>query len=154
MLDGTGGGGSDLNGGSAVQIESFKTATSTGVGLGTLDVIGLGSGVGYGARPVPLPASYSSAGVTNGRGGEAFLSGASMSASSGMNVSVGWHGEWVLQGEGTREGKKKLQELLKGGGMAVGQESSRPSSTSPMDVYKREWEVVRERCGGGRLWLR
>ncbi len=40
-------------------------------------------------------------------------------------VSSGWAGEWVLQGEGTREGKKELQRLVKGGPSAL-----------------RTWEIV------------
>lgn len=52
-------------------------------------------------------------------------------------VSSGWAGEWVLQGEGTREGKKELQRLVKGG----------PSML-------RTWEIVLDKCGNGRLWLR
>jgi hypothetical protein len=66
-----------------------------------------------------------------------------MQAAGGMGVSIGWQGEWALQGEGTKEGKRFLQELLKGSAAGLADESR-----------KREWEVVRERCGGGRLWMR
>ncbi|KLO17419.1 hypothetical protein SCHPADRAFT_821554 [Schizopora paradoxa] len=52
-------------------------------------------------------------------------------------VSSGWAGEWVLQGEGTREGKKELQRLVKGGQNAL-----------------RTWEIVLDKCGNGKLWLR
>jgi hypothetical protein len=48
----------------------------------------------------------------------------------------GWMGEWILEGEGTREGKEVLLECLRGVGV------------------QREWELVRERSGGGRIWLR
>jgi hypothetical protein len=49
----------------------------------------------------------------------------------------GWFGEWVLEGEGTREGKQVLLDALSGCDMGVG-----------------EWELVREKSGGGKLWLK
>jgi len=52
-------------------------------------------------------------------------------------VGNGWLGEWVLEGEGTKEGKDTLLDCIRG------------RVTGPM-----EWEVVVERCGGGRVWLR
>lgn len=45
--------------------------------------------------------------------------------------------EWVLQAEGTKEGQDALVDALRGG----------PGT-------EREWEVVREKSGGGRLWLK
>jgi hypothetical protein len=53
------------------------------------------------------------------------------------DVGEGWFGEWVLEYEGTREGKQTLLDAL--GGRALG---------------RREWELVREKSGGGKLWLR
>ncbi|TEB25173.1 hypothetical protein FA13DRAFT_1756658 [Coprinellus micaceus] len=50
---------------------------------------------------------------------------------------VGWFGEWVLEGEGTPEGKLLLINALKG-----------------HNLGHREWELVREKSGGGKLWLR
>ena len=52
-------------------------------------------------------------------------------------VGEGWFGEWVLEYEGTREGKQTLLDALSG--RALG---------------RREWELVREKSGGGKLWLR
>ena len=52
-------------------------------------------------------------------------------------MSNGWRGEWVLQGEGTREGRQFLQKALKYG-----------------SVTPAEWEIVRDKSGSGKLWLR
>jgi len=46
-----------------------------------------------------------------------------------------WAGDWVLEGMGTREGEKVLLDAMKGGDL-------------------RFWEFVREKSGGGRIWLR
>jgi hypothetical protein len=53
------------------------------------------------------------------------------------DVGEGWFGEWVLEYEGTREGKQTLLDALRG-----------------KDLGRREWELVREKSGGGKLWLR
>lgn len=53
-------------------------------------------------------------------------------------VGEGWWGEWVLEVEGTKEGRQVLLDVLRG---AAGEE-------------KLEWELVREKSGGGRIWLR
>lgn len=49
----------------------------------------------------------------------------------------GWRGEWVLEAEGTHEGRQTLIDCISGlsGELFV-------------------WELVREKSGGGRLWLR
>ncbi|KAJ6576617.1 hypothetical protein DFH09DRAFT_364810 [Mycena vulgaris] len=52
-------------------------------------------------------------------------------------IGLGWQGEWVLEGEGTREGQKVLLDCLRG-------------VKGPL----REWELVREKSAGGRLWFR
>ncbi|PPR03079.1 hypothetical protein CVT24_012392 [Panaeolus cyanescens] len=49
----------------------------------------------------------------------------------------GWFGEWVLEGEGTEEGKQLLLNALSG-----------------YVIGRRMWEVIREKSGGGRLWLK
>ncbi|KAF8623716.1 hypothetical protein AX17_007413 [Amanita inopinata Kibby_2008] len=54
-----------------------------------------------------------------------------------QSIGDGWLGEWVLEGEGTREGKRTLLDCLFG------------KMTGPM-----EWELVREQCSAGRVWLR
>ncbi len=52
-------------------------------------------------------------------------------------VGEGWFGEWIIECEGTKEGRRMLMDALKGKMMG-----------------KRVCEVVRERSGGGRLWFR
>jgi hypothetical protein len=56
---------------------------------------------------------------------------------NGMDIGIGWEGEWILEWEGTKEGRQVLLDCLRG--------------TSPV---AREWEFVREKSGGGRIWLR
>lgn len=52
-------------------------------------------------------------------------------------LGEGWHGEWVLEGEGTKEGRQSLLDALSG----------------HVNV-KREWELVMERSTPTRIWLR
>ncbi|KAJ7707588.1 hypothetical protein B0H17DRAFT_1033161 [Mycena rosella] len=52
-------------------------------------------------------------------------------------IGLGWQGEWVLEGEGTREGQKALIDCLRG-------------VKGPL----REWQFVREKSVGNRLWFR
>ncbi|KAJ7227306.1 hypothetical protein GGX14DRAFT_418989 [Mycena pura] len=52
-------------------------------------------------------------------------------------VGLGWQGEWVLEGDGTPEGQKVLIDCLRG-------------VKGPL----REWELLREKSGGDRLWFR
>ena len=54
-----------------------------------------------------------------------------------LYIGNGWVGEWILEGEGTKEGREILFDCVLG--KAIG----------PM-----EWEVVVQRCSGGRIWLR
>jgi len=57
-------------------------------------------------------------------------------------IGEGWAGEWVLEAEGTRECKVTLEGALKG---------EKPAG---VEEAKLIWEVIRERSGDGRLWLR
>ncbi|KDQ59338.1 hypothetical protein JAAARDRAFT_128059 [Jaapia argillacea MUCL 33604] len=52
-------------------------------------------------------------------------------------LGEGWQGEWVLQGEGTKEGRQSLLDALKGD-----------------DSGQRLWEVVREKSSKDKLWLK
>ncbi|KAG2138264.1 hypothetical protein BD769DRAFT_1434946 [Suillus cothurnatus] len=52
-------------------------------------------------------------------------------------LGEGWRGEWVLETEGTREGRQTLVDCLSG---------------DAGEVFV--WEFVREKSGGGRLWLK
>lgn len=67
----------------------------------------------------------------------AWLANVEVSPHSSTAVSSGWAGEWILQGEGTREGKMALQRAVKGGQDAL-----------------CTCEVVLDKCGNGKLWLR
>ncbi|KAH9481579.1 hypothetical protein JR316_0006106 [Psilocybe cubensis] len=53
-------------------------------------------------------------------------------------VGDGWFGEWVLEYEGTKEGKQVLLDALAGKTLGG----------------RRVWELVREKSGGGKVWLR
>jgi hypothetical protein len=55
----------------------------------------------------------------------------------GEAIGQGWKGEWVLEGEGTREGRQILIDCIGG-----------------CETEKRDWEFVREKSGGGRIWLK
>ncbi|PCH42198.1 hypothetical protein WOLCODRAFT_143913 [Wolfiporia cocos MD-104 SS10] len=55
-------------------------------------------------------------------------------AEGAEEVGRGWRGEWVLEGAGTREGRAALLRAMEGA--------------------RARWAVVRERTGGGRVWLR
>ncbi|TFL04095.1 hypothetical protein BDV98DRAFT_581111 [Pterulicium gracile] len=57
-------------------------------------------------------------------------------------VGKGWWGEWVLEAEGTEEGRRMLEEMSTGGSSWIEKEG-------PLRV-----EVVREKCSVGRLWIR
>ena len=61
----------------------------------------------------------------------------SVDVRSHPTMGYGWTGEWVLQGEGTKEGRQLLLESVQGG-----------------QRVQREWEVVREKCGNGTLWMK
>ncbi|KIM67555.1 hypothetical protein SCLCIDRAFT_1210207 [Scleroderma citrinum Foug A] len=52
-------------------------------------------------------------------------------------LGEGWRGEWVLEADGTQEGRQTLIDCLSG---ASG------------DVFV--WEMIREKSCGGRIWLR
>ncbi|TFK18127.1 hypothetical protein FA15DRAFT_675540 [Coprinopsis marcescibilis] len=54
-----------------------------------------------------------------------------------QETGEGWFGEWILEGEGTPEGQQFLINALRG-----------------RELGHRVWELVREKSGGGKLWLR
>ncbi|KAJ7067056.1 hypothetical protein C8F01DRAFT_1051461 [Mycena amicta] len=53
------------------------------------------------------------------------------------DIGLGWQGEWVLEGDGTREGQSVLIDCLRG-----------------VKGPYREWELVREKSGADRLYFR
>ncbi|EIW83944.1 hypothetical protein CONPUDRAFT_163202 [Coniophora puteana RWD-64-598 SS2] len=54
-------------------------------------------------------------------------------------MGSGWRGEWVLEGEGTKEGRGVLLKCLKG---------------EEAGEQRYVWEMVKERSGGGKLRMR
>ncbi|KAJ4477169.1 hypothetical protein J3R30DRAFT_3291275, partial [Lentinula aciculospora] len=54
-------------------------------------------------------------------------------------VGTGWEGEWILEGDGTKEGRDFLLSCLR-----------RDQTRTDM----MEWELVRDRCGRSKVWLR
>ena len=52
-------------------------------------------------------------------------------------LGEGWHCEWILEGEGTKEGRQSLVDALRGNASV-----------------KREWKLVMERCTPTRIWLK
>lgn len=52
----------------------------------------------------------------------------------------GWMGEWILEAEGTREGRQSLIDALLPGPDGLGKRGL--------------WEIVKEKSGKGRLWMR
>ncbi|CAK5269448.1 unnamed protein product [Mycena citricolor] len=52
-------------------------------------------------------------------------------------MGQGWQGEWILEADGTLEGQRILVNCLRG-------------VTGPY----RQWQIVREKCAGDRLYLR
>ncbi|KAK0450263.1 hypothetical protein EV421DRAFT_2016414, partial [Armillaria borealis] len=54
----------------------------------------------------------------------------------GASMGIGWEGEWVIEGDGTKEGRQALLDCLNG-----------------EYTTHRECEFVREKSGGGRVWL-
>ena len=55
----------------------------------------------------------------------------------GEEIGEGWKGEWVLEGEGTSEGKQILIDCIQG-----------------CEMEKRKWEFIREKSGRGRIWMK
>ena len=56
-----------------------------------------------------------------------------------LGLGEGWAGEWILEAAGTKEGRQVLVD-------AIEENEYRP--------VEHEWEVVREKNGIGRVWLR
>ena len=52
-------------------------------------------------------------------------------------LGEGWRGEWVLEAEGTQEGRETLIDCISG---------------LSGEIFV--WELLREKSGGGRIWIR
>ncbi|KAI0955888.1 hypothetical protein AcV7_006430 [Taiwanofungus camphoratus] len=61
---------------------------------------------------------------------------------AGGALGRGWQGEWMLEGEGTKEGRQSLLDALQAG------------DADGARARRGEWEVVRDKSGGGRLWMK
>ena len=59
---------------------------------------------------------------------------------AGDALGEGWQGEWVLEAEGTKEGRQSLLDAVK---------ASEDGTTR-----RGLWEVARDKSGGGRIWMR
>ncbi len=62
----------------------------------------------------------------------------------------------MLEAEGTKEGRMSLLEAVKGKSVVEsgsGSWDGRDAGTR-MVTPRGLWEVVRDKCGAGRLWLR
>ncbi|KZT07781.1 uncharacterized protein LAESUDRAFT_650508 [Laetiporus sulphureus 93-53] len=60
----------------------------------------------------------------------------------GTVLGRAWQGEWMLEGEGTKEGKQSLLDAVSGGPGGAGA------------ARRGKWEVVREKSGSGRVWMK
>ncbi|CAL1716658.1 unnamed protein product [Somion occarium] len=61
-------------------------------------------------------------------------------AQDGVLPGEGWKGEWVLEAEGTKEGRQSLIDALKPGANG--------------ECKRGMWEILRDKSGKGRLWMR
>lgn len=60
----------------------------------------------------------------------------------GAGLGRGWQGEWMLEGEGTKEGRQSLLDALSDGPDGSGL------------TRRGKWEVIRDKSGNGRLWMK
>ncbi|KAI0078746.1 hypothetical protein K474DRAFT_1593289 [Panus rudis PR-1116 ss-1] len=66
--------------------------------------------------------------------------GYSSGVQGGFVPGEGWRGEWVLEAEGTKEGRQSLIDALTPG---------------PDGMCRRGmWEILKEKSGKGRLWMK
>ncbi|KAI1796863.1 hypothetical protein LXA43DRAFT_878476 [Ganoderma leucocontextum] len=72
------------------------------------------------------------------------LVGPGSGTEAGVELGRGWCGEWVLEAEGTPEGRQTLVDALGARGR-----------TNAYGLRRRDqWEIVREKSGGGRVWFK
>ncbi|KAG6845460.1 hypothetical protein H0H87_008820 [Tephrocybe sp. NHM501043] len=69
-------------------------------------------------------------------------------------LGLGWQGEWILEGDGTMEGREVLLDYLVGRGRMQGRVNGKGKERQPQDEAVWEWELVRERCRKGRIWFK
>lgn len=61
---------------------------------------------------------------------------------AGAGLGRGWQGEWMIEGEGTKEGRQCLLDALRDGLDGSGL------------TRRGKWEVIRDKSGNGRLWMK
>lgn len=71
-----------------------------------------------------------------------------------VEMGPGWKGEWVLEGEGTREGRDLLVQWLDGKEPPVSEADDQSEESHEPTPRGWKWELVRERCTKDRIWLR
>lgn len=59
---------------------------------------------------------------------------------AGEALGEGWQGEWVLEAEGTKEGRQTLLDAVQ--------------ASADGTTQRGLWEVARDKSGGGRIWMR
>ncbi|KAG6910820.1 hypothetical protein DXG01_007135 [Tephrocybe rancida] len=73
-------------------------------------------------------------------------------------LGLGWQGEWILEGDGTKEGRAALMDYLVGRGRTQGRVDSKGKKGKKREQdhneVEWEWELVRERCRKGRMWFK
>ncbi|KAG6900614.1 hypothetical protein C0993_007837 [Termitomyces sp. T159_Od127] len=74
-----------------------------------------------------------------------------------LDLGQGWQGEWIVEGEGTKEGREALIDWLLGRGRAQGlprvERKGKEREQDRMEI-EWEWELVRERCRKDRMWFK
>ncbi|KNZ81832.1 hypothetical protein J132_10110 [Termitomyces sp. J132] len=72
-----------------------------------------------------------------------------------LELGQGWQGEWIVEGEGTKEGREALIDWLLGRGRAQGRvEGKGKGREQDRTEVEWEWELVRERCQNDRMWFK
>ncbi|KAG6851123.1 hypothetical protein H0H93_001003 [Arthromyces matolae] len=70
-------------------------------------------------------------------------------------VGQGWQGEWILEGDGTKEGRETLLDWLLGRGRLQARPEGKGKERESDDKeVEWDWELVRERCRKGRMWFK
>lgn len=84
----------------------------------------------------------------------AWLVSFEVTPSAALNMGSGWAGEWVIQSEGTPEGRARLEEAVFG--TSDSKDRNEDDKDKDKGYEKREAvvEIVREKCGNGKLYLR
>ncbi|KAG6862530.1 hypothetical protein C0995_000078 [Termitomyces sp. Mi166 len=70
-------------------------------------------------------------------------------------LGQGWQGQWIVEGDGTKEGREALIDWLLGRRRAQGRvEGKGKEREQDWKEVEWEWELVRERCRKDRMWFK